>query len=111
MALVGQVVWLALPVILGGAVHIAVIKLDWLAALARLPLDGGVTLRRRRLLGAHKTVRGAVTMVGATTMFTLAQGWLFHRSAWARAASLVDFDHLQPLLWGVLLGGGYILGE
>jgi hypothetical protein len=71
MALAGQVVWLALPVILGGA----------------------------------------VTMVGATTIFALAQGWLFHRSAWAHAASLVDFDCVYPLLWGVLLGGGYIVGE
>jgi len=111
MAHVGQVLWLALPVILGGAVHVAVIKLDWLGALARMPLDGGATFRGRRLLGAHKTVRGAVTMVGATTMFVLGQACLCHRSAWAQAASLVDFDRVHPLLWGVALGGGYILGE
>src|SRR5205807_716845 len=79
--------------------------------LARLPLDGGATFRGRRLLGAHKTVRGAVTMVGATTMFALAQASLFHRYGWARAASLVDFDRVHPLLWGVALGGGYIVGE
>src|SRR5881396_3901815 len=94
MARAGQVLWLALPVILGGAVHIVVIKLDWLGALARLPL-----------------VRGAVTMVGATTMFALAQASLFQRYGWARAASLVDFDRVHPVLWGVLLGGGYIVGE
>src|SRR5438094_5942326 len=111
MALVGQVVWLALPVILGGAVHVAVIKLDWLGALARLPLDGGATFRGHRLLGAHKTVRGAVTMVGATTMFALAQASLFHRYGWAHAASLVDFDRVHPVLWGVALSGGYIVGE
>ena len=111
MARAGQVLWLALPVILGGAVHIVVIKLDWLGALARLPLDGGATFRGQRLLGAHKTVRGAVTMVGATTMFALAQASLFQRYGWARAASLVDFDRVHPVLWGVLLGGGYIGGE
>ena len=111
MARAGQVLWLALPVILGGAVHIVVIKLDWLGALARLPLDGGATFRGQRLLGAHKTVRGAVTMVGATTMFALAQASLFHRYGWAHAASLVDFDRVHPVLWGVLLGGGYIGGE
>src|SRR5207249_8473660 len=111
MARAGQVLWLALPVILGGAVHIVVIKLDWLGALARLPLDGGATFRGQRLLGAHKTVRGAVTTVGATTMFALAQASLFQRYGWARAASLVDFDRVHPVLWGVLLGGGYIVGE
>src|SRR5437870_5844717 len=109
MALVGQVLWLARPVILGGAVHVAVIKLDWLGALARLPLDGGATFRGCRLLGAHKTVRGAVTMVSATTMFALAQASLFQHYGWARAASLVDFDRVHPVLWGVLLGGGYIV--
>src|SRR5947199_9146902 len=98
MALVGQVVWLALPVVLGGAVHVAVIKLDWLGALARLPLDGGATFRGRRLLGAHKTVRRAVTLVGATTMFALAQASRFHRYRWARAASLVGFDRVHPVL-------------
>jgi len=111
MARAGQVLWLALPVILGGAVHVAAIKLDWLGALARLPLDGGATFRGCRLLGAHKTVRGAVTMVGATTMFALTQASLFHRYGWAHAASLVDFDRVHPVLWGVLLGGGYIGGE
>src|SRR5256885_15243139 len=100
MARVGQVLWLALPVILGGAVHVAVIKLDWLGALARLPLDGGATFRGHRLLGAHKTVRGAVTMVGATTIFSLAPASLFHRYGWAPAASLVGFDRGHPPLSG-----------
>src|SRR2546427_11626261 len=107
MALLRHALWLALPVILGGAVHVAVIKLDWLHALARLPLDGGATLRGRRLLGAHKTVRGVVTMVGATTLFVFGQAWLIRHYAWARAASSVDFDRIHPLLWGMLLGGGY----
>jgi CDP-archaeol synthase len=111
MARAGQALWLALPVILGGAIHIAVIKRGWLGALARLPLDGGATFHGRRLLGAHKTLRGAVTMVGATTLFALAQALLFHRFAWARAASLVDFDRVHPALWGVALGAGYVLGE
>src|SRR3989442_15426271 len=106
MARVGQVLWLALPVILGGAVHVAVIKLDWLGALARLPLDGGATFRGRRLLGAHKTVRGAVPMVGATTMFALAQASPFHRYGSARAAPPVGFGRVHPVLWGRAPGGG-----
>ena len=90
--IIAQATWLALPVILGGLVHVAVIELDLLPALARLPLDGGVTVRGRRLLGDHKTVRGAVTMIGATTAF-------------------VDFGRIRPLVWGLVLGGGYIVGE
>src|SRR3989442_13623985 len=100
MARVGQVLWLALPVILGGAIHVAVIKLDWLGALARLPLDGGATSRGRRLLGAPKTVRGAVTMAGATTMFALAPASLFPPYGWGRAASLVGLAPVHPGLSG-----------
>jgi hypothetical protein len=109
--IVAQALWLALPVILGGAVHIGVMKLDWLAPLARVPLDGGATFRGRRVLGANKTVRGVAVMVGATTVLVLAQALLFRRFAWARAFSLVDFDRVHPALWGALLGGGYVAGE
>src|SRR5207247_7262960 len=65
LTVIVQAVWLALPVILGGVVHIAIIKLDLLPALARVPLDGGMSLRGRRVLGDHKTVRGAATMIAA----------------------------------------------
>ena len=108
---VAQAVWLATPVILGGAVHIAVIKLDLLRSLAGLPLDGGLRFRGRRLLGDNKTVRGAVTMIGATATFVVLQAVLSTRAGWARPLSLVDFDRVHPLLWGVVLGGGYIAGE
>ncbi len=63
--LVLQSIWLALPVIAGGAVHIAFIKLGALESLARIPIDGGLTFRGRRLFGDHKTVRGIVVMVAA----------------------------------------------
>src|SRR5207244_5329389 len=108
---VAQAVWLAIPVILGGAVHIAVIKLDLLRSLARVPLDGGLCFRGRRLLGDNKTVRGAVTMIGATATFVALQAILGTRAGWARPLSLVDFDRVHPLLWGVVLGGGHIPGE
>jgi hypothetical protein len=99
-----------MPVILGGLVHVAVIKLDLWPGLARLPLDGGLTLRRRRLLGDHKTVRGAVVMIGATAAFVVVQAALVGRG-WAARLSLVDFETIRPLAWGLALGGGYIAGE
>jgi CDP-archaeol synthase len=106
-----QTLWLALPVMLAGTVHITVIHRNWLAPLARLPLDGGMTLRGRRLLGDNKTVRGAVTMLGATIAGVGVQAVLFHHGAWARRLSLVDLDRVSPLVWGAILGGGYVAGE
>src|SRR5262249_45250109 len=110
MATLAQAVWLALPVILGGAVHVAVIKLELLRGLARVPLDAGITVRGRRLFGDHKTLRGAVTMIGATTGFVVLQTALVVRGGWATRLSLLNFARIHPLLWGLVLGGGYVVG-
>jgi hypothetical protein len=109
--ILARALWLALPVILGGLVHVALIKLDALPGLARLPLDANLTVRGRRLLGDHKTVRGAVAMIGATTMFVELQAALVTRAGWARTLSLIDFATVPPLAWGLVLGGGYVVGE
>jgi hypothetical protein len=107
----GRVLWLAWPVIMGGAVHILVIRLNVAPTLAQMPIDGGLTWRGRRLLGGNKTWRGALVMIGATTLFTSVQAWMWHRYDWARSVSLVDFNEINPLRWGVLLGAGYVIGE
>jgi hypothetical protein len=111
MLLLLQALWLALPVMLAGVVHIAVIHRGCLAVLARVPLDAGVTIRGRRLFGNHKTLRGALTMIGATIGFAGVQTVLCHHAAWAQRLSLIDPDHVSPLVWGALMGGGYVAGE
>jgi CDP-archaeol synthase len=106
-----KLLWLASPVILGGATHVAVLKFDVGAALARLPIDGGLRYRGQPLLGRNKTWRGALVMVVATTVFAHAQASLWHCCEWGRSVSLIDFDRIGPTTWGVLLGSGYIVGE
>ncbi|HTE50792.1 MAG TPA: CDP-archaeol synthase [Kofleriaceae bacterium] len=106
----GRALWLALPVILGGLTHVAVIRAGWFAGLA-VPLDGGLTVRSRRLLGDNKTARGALVMIAATSAWTAAQ-WLLHRAGVAPWS----WHPLHPsgiALWrfGPLMGAGYILGE
>ena len=109
MVLILELLWLALPIIAAGLVHLAVLKLDLLSALRRLPLDGGLSFRGRRLFGDNKTWRGAVVTIGTTTL-----------AAWALAQlsgccwplpTLVPFAEEHPLIWGLLLGTGYIAGE
>jgi CDP-archaeol synthase len=109
MTLVARAVWLALPVVLAGATHIFVIRRDLWPGLARVPLDGGATFRGRRVLGDHKTVRGAVVMAGVTVAFAGAQAAL--AACWPAAQALA-FDHETHWLpWGLLLGIGYVVGE
>jgi len=106
---VAQVLWFSAPVIIAGLLHVAVIRLDWIPALARLSLDAGYTVRGRRLLGDNKTVRGAVVMISSTIIAASALAWVggeLHRHL---AVAELQRDHAA--LWGLLLGIGYVLGE
>lgn len=111
LRLISQVLWFAAPVIAAGLIHIGVIKAGLLPALARIPLDGGATLRQRRILGANKSLRGALVMPAATIGCTLLQAALVEEFSWARELSFVDFHRVSPLVWGTLLGVGYVVGE
>jgi CDP-diglyceride synthetase len=103
-----QSLWFMLPAVAGGAVHIAVIKLDLLPGLARVPLDFGLRFRGERVFGANKTLRGLVVMPAATALFALLQ------ATQLGSAPLLwppGFERVDPLAWGLALGFGYILGE
>lgn len=117
-ALALQMVWLAVPVICSGVFHMVVVKQRWLPALAR-PLDGGRSLRGRRVFGDNKTWRGVVVMIGAGAAIGAAQGAL-GGSSLARVSALgevwlVDATPLgYALQYGAahaLFGLGYALGE
>lgn len=101
-----KVLWLALPVCLAAALHIAVLKLKLLEVL-KLPLDGGLTLRGERLFGDNKTVRGVVVMVAGAVL----GAWI--QARWARVPGLELFDYgaAEPTLLGVALGLGFAAGE
>jgi hypothetical protein len=109
MTIVLQLLWLALPLAVSGLVHLAVMRRDWLPALRLCPMDFGLTLRGRRLFGDHKTWRGALVTVGMVT----ATSWLLAGldTRWFGLPPLVPYADQHPVAWGLLLGGGYILGE
>lgn len=104
-----ELLWLALPVIAAGLVHLAVLKLDWLPGLRRMPIDGGLTLRGKRLFGDNKTWRGAIVTIGTmtTTAWAMAQ---LNQCCW-HLPVLVPFAETHAVVWGLLLGTGYIVGE
>ena len=84
-----SLLWLAVPIIAAGLVHLAVMKLDLLPALRRSPMDFGLTFRGRRLFGANKTWRGAIVTIATTSLaaWLLAQLILRLVSAAARLTS------------------------
>jgi len=104
-----SLLWIAVPIIAAGLVHLMVLKFDLLPGLRRRPIDGGLTFRGRRLFGDNKTWRGAFVTIATTTLaaWTLAR---LSACCW-HLPILAPFAVSHPLAWGLLLGVGYILGE
>lgn len=94
------------PVLGAAILHAPVLALDLFPALKR-PLDGGARVRGRRLFGDNKTWRGAIFMVtGVVVAALLLSLW----DAWWHA--LPDgIRDAGPLLYGLLLGVGVVVGE
>src|SRR3954452_12198822 len=98
--------WLFLPV--GGAwiAHAPVLRWDLVPSLNR-PIDGGRTLRGRRLLGDNKSWRGAAVMGSGVFAATLG----LMRSAWYRARLPGQVREMPPARLGALLAFGTVAGE
>jgi hypothetical protein len=73
-----------------------------------IPLDGGLTLRGRRLLGPHKTLRGFVVMVPAAAV---AFAVLALATGDPAIAGLWPLSTWQYVLLGGLAGFGFMAGE
>jgi CDP-diglyceride synthetase len=98
--------WVLLPVLGAPAVHAPVLKWDLLRGL-KVPIDGGRTLRGRRLFGDNKTLRGALFMTGGPALAAVA----LHRFGWYRRRLPREVAEADPLLVGLLLGLGVFAGE
>jgi len=82
---------------------------EWSRALA-FPLDGGMTLRGRRLFGENKTARGFVVMVPATAIAFVMVA-LVAASGAPAAVGLWDLTPLGYAALGAWAGFGFMAGE
>jgi hypothetical protein len=73
----------------------------------RRPLDGGLALRGRRLLGDNKTWRGAVCMTAGVVLATA----LLWQWDWWRDRLPDAVRASSPVLVGLLIGLGTVVGE
>jgi hypothetical protein len=97
--------------VLAGCAQVVWLATAWSRKLS-MPLDGGRTLRGRRIFGANKTLRGFVVMVPAT-----AAAFAIVAAAARAIAGSTDAAGLWPLslpgyaLLGAWAGLGFMLGE
>lgn len=75
------------------------------------PMDAYTTFRGKRLLGDHKTVRGLVSgLIASTIVVYLLQWWYQHDSSLRELINL-DYTSYSPLLLGPLLAFGALGGD
>ncbi len=116
MTLLVQALWLAMPTIIAGVLHMVVVKRGWLSALA-VPLDGGRVWRGHRLFGDNKTWRGVVVMLVIGGVVGALQGALFGALASDRGWSSLGDTMLhagtaaQYALANLVFALGYVVGE
>lgn len=104
-----EVTYLITPLLVAGAVHAPVIKLDLAPWLAR-PLDFGRTVRGKRMFGANKTWRGPAVMSAVAVLVVFLQSELYDLRPF-REISLVDYSQTSWLALGLALGISYSLSE
>ena len=104
-----------IPMILGGIIHMVIIKLPVLNALSG-PIDGGMTWSDgKQLFGANKTWKGCISMpVGTAIGFSILEV-LTTISETLKANCPVNFEsgELLQTAWalGLYMGLAYILAE
>ena len=97
------------PLLIAGAVHAPVIKLNLLPSLNR-PLDFGHTFGGRPIFGSNKTWRGPLVMSAVAVLVVLAQSQLHSVSAF-RSISIIDYSQTSWVALGLALGLSYSLFE
>src|SRR5438105_12374363 len=104
-----KVLVVMLPVIVAGVVHSVAIRFNLLPALAK-PLDFGLRLGGKPLLGANKTFRGAAIMIAVSAFSTWALSFGFSPD-WLPQGFGFMARPGPAFALGAVMGFGYALGE
>ncbi len=102
--------YLFLPAYAANMAPVIAARLNLFPSLA-LPLDGGRRVGATPLFGPHKTVRGIVVGILAGVGTAVLQEFLAVWSVFFRDLTQFPFDTESSILWGVVLGGGALLGD
>jgi len=110
MSLLISLLLCAVPAVIAGSAHMAVVRLDLWPWLAR-PLDGGRSWRGHRVFGDNKTWRGVISMIVFSILGCYALAALVALAPGLAPYNLLDFDRYGSPFYGLLYGLGYSLFE
>ena len=108
--IIAETLWFLLPAMIANMAPVIAARYAVLSQLAK-PLDGGMSISGRRLLGSHKTVRGVVVgiLAGSATAFAQTLLYVFDIG---RDIALVPYTSIVfALVLGGVLGLGALTGD
>ena len=105
--------WVYFAAAIGNMTPILVAKSKWPPLRNwTTPIDFGRTFRGKQIFGTHKTWRGLITGMIASTAVLAMQQLLFRHAAFLQTwIGGFDFGHLPTLIVGPLLGLGALGGD
>lgn len=77
----------------------------------KYPVDGYAKFRGKRVLGAHKTIRGFVAAVVCGIIICSLQVYFYDSFPTIRAIVPLNYSSANPILLGTLLGFGALFGD
>ncbi len=105
-----QSLWYFLPAGLANACPIPISKCPVVDQF-NTPLDFNRSFNGKRLLGQNKTIRGVVAAWVTGIVFVYLQVYLYQHHSFFQTVSLIDYNKINPIVLGSLLGLGAIMGD
>jgi hypothetical protein len=102
--------WFFIPVGLATLAAFFSGKLTFLKKFS-YPIDGYKTFRGKRILGSHKTIRGFLAGIIVAIVTVYIQVFLYKHSALLRSILPIDYNSIDPLVFGFLCGFGSLAGD
>ncbi|HUY53525.1 MAG TPA: CDP-archaeol synthase [Candidatus Dormibacteraeota bacterium] len=104
-------IWFFLPAGLANASPIYAVKIPGLKKLG-YPLDFNRKFRGKLVFGKNKTWRGLILAIMVGIVMITIQHYIYIHSSWVRSISKpLDYQNINFILLGTLLGAGAILGD
>ena len=75
------------------------------------PVDGGLMLRKKRLLGSHKTIRGFIFGIFMAILGVYLQIFMFENFSFMREILPINYSAINPVAFGFLCGFGALVGD
>lgn len=105
-----KALWFFLPAGLSNSVAVIATKIPLLRDL-NYPVDLGLKFNGKRILGSHKTIRGFIVGTMFSMVVIIIQKQLFEKFEIIRHISYFDYDNLDVIFLGFLLGFGALVGD